>query len=99
VGRGTLGCDLRVSLDKAKVKRAQRSATVSFAVSDETTAAAQIATTCSLDGAAATPCSSPTTLMRLKPGRHTLEIRATVAAGNRSDTATATFNVKRKRSH
>lgn len=87
----------RVTIEKAKVKRAKRSATVSFTASDETTPAAQLALTCSLDGGGATPCSSPLTLRRLRPGRHTLEVRATDGAGNRSAAEIAAFRLKRKR--
>jgi subtilisin-like proprotein convertase family protein len=87
----------KVAVGTAKVKRAKRSATVTFTATDDTTPVAQLSTACSLDGASATPCSSPVTLKRLRPGRHTLEVRATDVAGNRSDAAAVTFKVKRKR--
>jgi len=38
--------------------------------------------TCSLDGAAYTPCDSPTQYSDLDPGWHTFAVRATDAAGN-----------------
>jgi hypothetical protein len=38
--------------------------------------------TCSLDGAAYTPCDSPTLYSDLDPGWHTFSVRATDAAGN-----------------
>jgi subtilisin-like proprotein convertase family protein len=87
----------KVAVAEAKVKRAKRSATIAFVATDETTNAAQLITTCALDGGAATPCSSPATFKRLKPGRHSVEVRATDAAGNRSDAAAVMFKVKRKR--
>jgi subtilisin-like proprotein convertase family protein len=86
-----------VAIGKATVKRAKRAATVTFTATDETTPAAQLRSTCSLDGGAAAPCSSPVTFKRLKAGRHTLVVQATDAAGNRSEAATATFRVKPKR--
>jgi subtilisin-like proprotein convertase family protein len=87
----------QVTIGKAKVKRAKRAATVTFTATDETTPAAQLTTICSLDGAKATPCAAPLTLARLRPGRHTLVVQATDAAGNRSEAAAATFKVKPKR--
>jgi subtilisin-like proprotein convertase family protein len=87
----------KVAVADARVKRAKRSATVTFVATDETTPAARLTTTCALDGGPAAPCTSPATFKRLKPGRHTVEVRATDAAGNRSDAAVATFKVKRKR--
>lgn len=38
--------------------------------------------TCSLDGTAYTPCSSPSSFWGLHPGWHTFAVRATDAAGN-----------------
>jgi hypothetical protein len=87
----------RIAIGGARVKHARRSATVTFTAIDDTTAVGALATTCSLDRAAATHCTSPLTLKRLKPGKHSVEIRATDAAGNRSEPAVATFKVKRKR--
>jgi hypothetical protein len=82
----------QVSIGTVTVKRSKRSATVTFTATDDATA-----TTCSLDGSAATACTSPVTLKKLRPGRHTLVVQATDAAGNRSEAATVTFKVKRKR--
>ena len=43
--------------------------------------------TCSVDGAAATPCSSPLALSGLSEGQHSLSVTATDAAGNVDPTA------------
>jgi hypothetical protein len=87
----------KVSIGATKIKRAKRSATVTFAATDETTPSAQLTTTCSLDGSAPKACASPTTFKKLKPGRHTVVVQAVDAAGNRSDAAVASFKVKRRR--
>jgi len=39
-------------------------------------------TTCSVDGARPAPCSTPVTVGRLRPGRHTFSVFATDLAGN-----------------
>ena len=52
---------------------------------------------CKLDGGSFKSCSSPQTY-RLKKGTHTVEVRATDAAGNRDETAAlAKVKVKRKK--
>lgn len=53
---------------------------------------------CRLDGGSFAPCSSPKTYDKLKKGPHTLEIRATDAAGNADPTpATRSWTVKKKK--
>ena len=51
---------------------------------------------CSVDGKAATPCSSPNTLKKLKYGKHTFSVTAVSAANKQSAPATRSFKVKRK---
>lgn len=53
---------------------------------------------CKVDKGALAPCSSPATLKKLKPGKHTFQVQATDAAGNvDASPAQASFKVKRKR--
>ncbi len=52
---------------------------------------------CSVDGKPAAPCSSPSTLKKLKYGRHTFSVTAVGATGKQSAAATRSFKVKRKR--
>ena len=53
---------------------------------------------CKVDKGAFAACSSPFTLKKLKKGKHTLEVRATDAAGNPDPSpAQASFKVKRKK--
>ncbi len=53
--------------------------------------------TCSVDGGAATACTSPFTTKKLKKGKHTFSVIATDAAGNASAAATQSFTVKKKK--
>ncbi len=87
----------RVAIAGAQVKRAKRSATVTFTAIDDVTSAGALVTSCSVDGAAAVPCASPLVVRNLKPGMHTVEVGATDAAGNRSEPVTASFKVKKRR--
>jgi hypothetical protein len=52
-----------------------------------------VALSCSLDGAAFTPCSNPYTTPTLAPGTHTLAVRGSDAAGNVGQSATESFQV------
>jgi hypothetical protein len=52
---------------------------------------------CKLDAGAYSPCTSPLKLKRLKKGKHVFSVRATDAAGNIGEPATAKFKVKKKR--
>lgn len=52
--------------------------------------------TCSLDGAAYTPCDSPTLYSDLDPGWHTFAVRATDAAGNTDPSPAETRWLARK---
>jgi hypothetical protein len=65
---------------------ASTSAQVAFTVSGATSV------TCSLDGAAATACTSPVSYSGLADGSHTVTVKAVDAAGN-STTKTATWTV------
>ena len=78
------------------VKRKKRSAKVEFSASDSVTAAGALSFGCSLDGKPENPCSSPTTYKKLKPGKHTIQVRATDEAGN-SAVASKGFKVKKKK--
>lgn len=50
--------------------------------------------TCSLDGAVATPCTSPTTVTGLGGGAHAFAVVATDVAGNVSDAVTWNWSIK-----
>ncbi len=52
---------------------------------------------CSIDGAAPVSCTSPFTSKKLTKGKHTFAVFATDAAGNKSATATRSFQVKKKK--
>lgn len=52
---------------------------------------------CKVDSASYTPCSSPFTTRRLKPGRHTLRVRGTSSDDATSGTSSKPFTVKRRR--
>jgi hypothetical protein len=80
------------SKPKAKVRTRKKKA--KFSVGFTADEAATFA--CSLDGKAATACTSPFT-GKAKKGRHTVEVTATDAAGNPSAAAAASWKVKRKR--
>jgi hypothetical protein len=54
---------------------------------------------CSLDGKPFAPCASPFTVKKLKPGKHTLAIRAIGADGQPGATTTYKWKVKKKKKH
>jgi parallel beta-helix repeat protein len=72
--------------DKPAATTTDTSATFSFTASEPDSTFA-----CALDGAAFAPCASPLTLTGLAVGPHTLEVRASDAAGN-ADATPATYS-------
>ena len=52
---------------------------------------------CKVDNGAAFDCESPTTLSKLKPGRHTFSVIAMDRAGNDSQPVSQTFTLKKKK--
>jgi hypothetical protein len=54
---------------------------------------------CSLDGKPFAPCTSPVKLKRLKPGKHTFQVRAIGADGATGATTTYQWKVKKKKRH
>lgn len=77
-----------VITDQPPSRTSSTSASFEFAASEPATF------TCSLDGAAATACTSPTTYDGLALGTHTFSVTATDEAGNTDPTpATATWEV------
>jgi peptidoglycan/xylan/chitin deacetylase (PgdA/CDA1 family) len=68
-----------------------RSASISF------TGAAGAKFTCSVDGGAYRPCSSPKVLTGLSYGTHSLAVKQTDTSGNTSAAATASWKVVRRR--
>jgi hypothetical protein len=59
---------------------------VSFAGTDEPVPGAPLSFSCSLDGSAFTPCTSPAAVGGLPDGEHELAVRATDQAGNIDET-------------
>lgn len=85
-------------VSKKLKKRAKGKATIEFAGSDNVTAATALAFACRRDAKAFAPCTSPVAFKKLKPGKHTIEIRAVDGAGNAdASPASLTFKVRRKR--
>ena len=82
-------------IDKGpKKKSKKRKATFEFSADE-----AGVSFQCSLDGAPFTPCSSPfQTKVKKKPKKHSLQVRATDAAGNVDATpASHSWKVKKKK--
>lgn len=94
-GGGEADLPPTVLITDVKVKRAKRTATVTFTGADDKTAPAALRFTCALDGKPAQPCSSPVKYKKLKPGKHKVEVVAIDGADNRSAPATETFKVKK----
>jgi hypothetical protein len=67
----------RTSLRAARISQAQRRATFSFASGEQGSTFR-----CKLDDKRFTPCTSPKTYKRLKPGRHAFRVQARDRAGN-----------------
>lgn len=83
-----------VSITKLTLNRKKRSAKLEFSGTDDVTAAGALSFTCMIDKQPAGPCSSPKAYKKLKPGKHTVEVRAHDAAGN-SGAATKGFRIKK----
>lgn len=77
-----------VTLEGPPSRTKQRDATFVFTASEEASF------TCSLDGATATPCSSPTTVTGLARGDHSFVVVATDLAGNSSAPAEWSWTIK-----
>ena len=81
--------DTMIGRGPKKLTRA-RAATFSFSGQDALTAEGELVFVCSLDGGAATACTSPSTLSGVADGRHTFSAVAVDRAGNR-DASPAEF--------
>ena len=93
-GADTTAPETTATTPKAKVKTKKKKAKVVF---DLRSTEAGSTFECSLDGAAPSACTSPLT-MKLKKGKHTLEVVAIDRAGNRDrSAATVAVKVVRKR--
>ncbi|MEO7198257.1 MAG: hypothetical protein ABIZ50_07260, partial [Solirubrobacterales bacterium] len=80
-------------IDQAPKRVRSRRATIKFSSSESGSSFE-----CRLDGKGFSSCGSPTTLKRLKRGKHSFDVRATDAAGNVDATpARATFRVRKRR--
>ncbi len=86
-----------VSITKLKVDNKKRTAKLEFTGSDNKTAPSALSFMCELDGKAS-PCTSPKTMKKLKPGKHTVTVVATDSAGNQSAAAVKSFKVKKPES-
>jgi hypothetical protein len=75
---------------------ASRRATFKFKGTDLATPPGKFRFSCKLDSSPFRSCGSPKTYTGLKPGRHTLKVRATDASGNLDPTpATYTWRITR----
>jgi hypothetical protein len=84
----------RVTIKRIAVKAKKRSAKVIFSGSDNATG--NLAYKCKVDSKPLRPCTSPWTVKRLKPGRHSVTVAGTDAAGNEG-TKKKSFRVKKRR--
>lgn len=73
----------QTSIDRLKLKRSRRKATVTFSATDDGTLARF---ECRLDQGPFKACKSPKTYKKLRPGKHTVSVRAVDAAGNTDPT-------------
>jgi Tol biopolymer transport system component len=79
-------------LGKASIKTTKTKVSISFQADEAATFE------CRVDGKPFAPCTSPFTTPKLKPGKHTVDVRATDQAGNVDQTpAQAKVKVKRKK--
>ena len=69
--------------------RTCRAATFAFSANETSTFE------CALDSGGFKDCSSPTKVKKLKKGKHTFQVRATDANGNRSAATTFSWRVKK----
>jgi len=72
----------RTAIDAVSVDSAQGKATLAFHATDPAPASLPLRFRCKLDERTFRSCGSPKTYARLRPGRHTVAVRATDAAGN-----------------
>jgi hypothetical protein len=80
------------SLRKAQISQAQRKATFSFASGEPGSKFL-----CRLDNTRLTPCVSPKTYKKLKPGKHVFRVKARDRAGNLDATpAVRRFKIKKR---
>ncbi len=83
------------SVTKPRVKKGKTKATISFTGADNSSGG--LSFMCSLDGNAASTCTSPTTYKHLKPGTHSFFVVAQDPTGNLSAPATTSFKVRPKK--
>jgi hypothetical protein len=80
------------SIDASKINQARRRAKFFFSGADDRGA---ITFVCRLDHASFTACTSPAVVKRLKPGKHSFDVKAVDAAGNRdSSAASKSFRIR-----
>jgi hypothetical protein len=85
------------TISRVRVRSRRRRATVTFSGTDAVSSPSELEFECKLDRRAFAPCNSPKTYRKLKPGRHTVKVRATDEVGNlETSPATRRFRVRRR---
>jgi hypothetical protein len=85
------------TISRVRVNSRRRRATVTFSGTDAVSSPSALDFECKLDGRAFAPCGSPKTYRKLKPGRHTVKVRATDEVGNlETSVASRSFRVRRR---